>query len=162
MEKQVITWHGRKYYLLGVDENGDKYFLVEPSWDCGWYWGFGYIVTFTNKRNPEKSRDIKSWSHFDNEFLDSSKGDAYTLFNNLLKDSTVDHSHLFELVDYMMSYYTLSKAAALFRRRYSYQTERARLDLIDRKDYEDEINKKMLPALFAKIKQLLSPNSDED
>lgn len=29
-------------YYIG-DVNGEKIYLRPPSWDCGWYWGFGYL-----------------------------------------------------------------------------------------------------------------------
>jgi hypothetical protein len=28
--------------LLGKN-NGQDIYLSPPSWDCGWYWGFGYL-----------------------------------------------------------------------------------------------------------------------
>ena len=68
MEKQTLTIFGKKNYLLGTDQNGRKLFLVAPSWDCGWYWGFGYIETYTNNRHPERSKDIASHNHFDSLF----------------------------------------------------------------------------------------------
>ena len=64
MEKEVITKFGRKYYLLGKDAEGTKYWLEEPSWDCNWYWGFGYVQTFDRSGN-----DIDSHQHFDILFL---------------------------------------------------------------------------------------------
>lgn len=43
MEKKVITWHGKEYYLLGKDSEGINYYLKEASWDYDWHWGFGYV-----------------------------------------------------------------------------------------------------------------------
>lgn len=55
---------GKEVYLIGINEDGEKVFLEEPSWDCGWYWGFGYLETYTNNRQITRSRDIQSHSHF--------------------------------------------------------------------------------------------------
>ena len=50
-------------YLLGEDSNGIRHWLEAPSWDCKWYWGFGYVETYTNNKNPQFSKDIQSHSH---------------------------------------------------------------------------------------------------
>lgn len=47
MDKQRSRAFGKKIYLLGEDKCGDRYWLEEPFWDCGWYWGFGYIETYS-------------------------------------------------------------------------------------------------------------------
>jgi hypothetical protein len=57
MEKKVIEKFGKKAYLLGI-VNGEKEYLIEPSWDCGWYWGGGYL----------SSRSMHT--HFNSCFLD--------------------------------------------------------------------------------------------
>ena len=48
MKKQTTTAFKKKIYLLGADAEGTKYWLEAPSWDCDWYWGFGYVETYTN------------------------------------------------------------------------------------------------------------------
>lgn len=35
LEKQKIRKFNRDMYLLGIDEDGTKYWLQAPSWDCG-------------------------------------------------------------------------------------------------------------------------------
>ena len=54
---------GKDVYLLGEDISGVKYWLESAKWDCGWYWGFGYIKTYTQNNSPETSRDISSHQH---------------------------------------------------------------------------------------------------
>lgn len=29
--------------LIGTDHNDEKIYLSKHSWDCNWYWGFGYL-----------------------------------------------------------------------------------------------------------------------
>ena len=38
MNKTTFT---KRYKLGKVD--GENIYLSAPSWDCGWYWGFGYL-----------------------------------------------------------------------------------------------------------------------
>lgn len=28
---------------LGTTLDNEKLYLSKPSWDCDWYWGFGYV-----------------------------------------------------------------------------------------------------------------------
>lgn len=37
MEKCKKYMFGKRIYLLGADEDGIRYWLEEPSWDCDWY-----------------------------------------------------------------------------------------------------------------------------
>jgi hypothetical protein len=66
MEKQKDHAFGKDVYLLGTDENGIRYWLEAASWDCGWYWGFGYIETYKNNQTPSKAQDFDSHEHANN------------------------------------------------------------------------------------------------
>ena len=59
MKKKQIRVFGHNYYLLGTYKDGKKYYIQEPTWDCGWYWGGIYINSFTNKL-PSLSVSISS------------------------------------------------------------------------------------------------------
>ena len=91
MEKRIVNWHGKKYYLLGINQEGKKEYLQEPSWDCDWYWGFGYVVEFSNNKNPEKSKDFNGWTHCDSLFFDKNVA-CYELYKKHFKDPILkDH-----------------------------------------------------------------------
>lgn len=64
LPKRTYKMFDKNIYLIGINEYDEKVFLEEPSWDCGWYWGFGYLETYTNNRQITRSRDICSHSHF--------------------------------------------------------------------------------------------------
>ena len=68
MKKKIINKFG-KHFLLGINHDGEYVWLEKESWDCGWYWGFGYLHTYSNNRCPERSRDLNSHFHFDSTFL---------------------------------------------------------------------------------------------
>ena len=69
IEKKKTEAFGKKTFLLGEDEEGVKYWLTAAKWDCGWYWGFGYIETYTNNKNPNNARDISSHSHWNSSIV---------------------------------------------------------------------------------------------
>ena len=73
MKKQKNHAFGKDIYLLGKDNGDTLYWLEAGSWDCKWYWGFGYVETYTNNNHPSRSRDISSHQHFDSLFLTKTK-----------------------------------------------------------------------------------------
>ena len=156
MKKQTLTIFGKKNYLLGTDKNGKKLFLVAPSWDCGWYWGFGYIETYTNNSHPERSRDIATHNHFDSLFgtIFGTNCTFYDGFKNIIIDSTLSDNELWKLCDYMETFYCLNETAEVLKRGYSHYDERAKLDIVKDEAYAERINKVILPELFKHIEDL--------
>ena len=152
MKKQTLTIFGKKNYLLGTDQNGRKLFLVAPSWDCGWYWGFGYVETYTNNSHPERSRDIASHNHFNHLF--GNNCNLYDGFKRIIKDSTLDDDEIWMLVDYMRTFYCLNETAEVLKHGDSHYSERAKLDIVKDEAYAERINKVVLPELFKHIEDL--------
>ena len=154
MKKKMTKAFGKNIYLLGRDAEGTNYWLEEPTWDCDWYWGFGYVETYTNNMNPKLAKDILSHQHFNGLFL-SGRQNAFDEFKDFFAETPLTDDEIYELVDYMQTFYTLSKAAEVFRHGYSWQTARAKLDVLKDEHIENRINKTMLPELFEKVKKLL-------
>ena len=155
MEKRIINKFG-KHYLLGINKDSEYVWLEKESWDCGWYWGFGYLHTFTNNRQPERSRDLSAHFHFDSTFLngpDCSKD----MFKNYFTETVLTDDEMWILCDLMMTYYTLKKTAELFKHGYSYQTQKAKIEKVQSETHYDLVNKVWLPEVFKKIEQLLTP-----
>lgn len=46
-KKNTIVKDNKKFFYLGKDKNGLKYFLDEPKFYCGWYYSFNNITVFT-------------------------------------------------------------------------------------------------------------------
>lgn len=155
MEKKIINKFG-KHYLLGINKAGEKVWLEEPSWDCGWYWGFGYIHTYTNNNQPERSRDLSTHTHFDSLFLKGPEC-ARDMFKQYFKTTVLTDDEIWEFCDYMKTFYTLKAVAELFKNGYSHQTERAKLESLKSEEQRDLINKSWLPEVFARIRALLTP-----
>lgn len=155
MEKKVINWHGDKFYLLGKDKEGKKYWLQAPEWSCGWYWIFGCVDVLSNNRNPELSRDIDLHTHFHYLFLNNKSQYAKDLFENLFVETPLNENEVYQLIDYMMSCYNLRTTAEILNRGYSHQTETAKIDVLKNEDLVNYINKTLLPAIFERINKLL-------
>ena len=156
MEKKIINRFG-KHYLLGIDKDGNYVWLEKESWDCGWYWGFGYLHTYTNNKNPESAIDISAHFHFDSTFLNGPDC-SYKMFKNYFQETVLTDDEIWELCDYMKTFYTLKSVAELFKHGYSRQTERAKVEKIQSETQYDLVNKVWLPEVFKRIENLLTPN----
>ena len=155
LKKKTARAFNKKIYLLGQDQDGINYYLEAPSWDCGRYWGFGYIETYTNNNNPAKAKDIRTHQHFDTLFFKGNKC-AYDVFKEFFTRTTLSDNEIWLLLDYMQTFYTLRESAELFGIGYSYYTEKAKLDTLKNTELVNKINDDLLPVLFEKIDKLLS------
>lgn len=154
MKKKQINKFGT-HYLLGINHDGEYVWLEKESCDCGWYWGFGYLHTYTNNKQPERSKDISSHFHFDSTFLNKNKSSRDT-FKEYFKETVLTDSEIYELCDYMKTFYTLKSVAELFKHGYSWQTEKAKIEDLKSEEQRDLVNKVWLPEVFKRIEELLT------
>jgi hypothetical protein len=171
MSKQKTKAFGKDVYLLGKRKDGDFIWLQAASWDCEWYWGFGYIETYTNNKHPELSRDINSHSHWSGlvgkqERYNTEKG-CFQLDNDYIHHlndnpdmvaTVLTDTESWELADLMQSFYTLKETAELFHSGTSHLTSSVAVKFTD-KELETHINKELLPKIFDRVYQILTPNS---
>lgn len=155
MEKAVVNVFG-EHYLLGVGASGTKYYLEKESWDCGWYWGFGYVHSYTNNRCPSASRDIATHNHFNNMFLDGPRN-GFDEFKLFFADTVLTDNEIWTFIELMKTAYILREAAEVFGRGGAHYTTNPCADIIKNPDYVDKINKELLPEIFDKVKELLTP-----
>ena len=154
MEKQKQHVFGKDVYLLGSDEQDIYYWLEAPSWDYGWYWGFGYIETYTNNKNPSKSRDITSHQHANN-FM----SDWFTEWNGskpILKDKTFNDKEGWELCELFEQFYFLKDAAKNFKRGKCHIANTI-LPTWEKPELTKEINEILIPHITKRILEILTP-----
>lgn len=113
MKKQTIQKFG-KHWLLGLDEDNQKVWLEDFEWSCGWYWSGGYLHTFTNNRQPEKSRDISSHYHVDG-LTKTYNANLFDAFKKHLHDITLTDAELWKLCDWFKVFYTLRDSAEVMQ-----------------------------------------------
>lgn len=169
-KRKVIARPGRKtVYLLGADKDGILYWIEEASWNCGWYWVFGYVETYTNNAKPQISRDIQSHQHFDG-FI--GKQESYNLEkrcwqlssnyvhhlndeHSVFAETVLTDNESWQLSELMKRFYILKETAELFGRGGAYISEAD--ENLKRPEIVKEINEVILPALFEEVYSLLSP-----
>lgn len=130
-----------RYFLGKRRDDNELVYLLKPSWDCDWYWGFGYL----------ESKHI--FSHFNSDILKEQKC-SFDNFKDYFVETPLSDDDIWILCDYMMTFYKLRDVAEVFRHGNSWQTQRATIDCLVDKDLENKINKELLPSLFKKIDEL--------
>lgn len=134
LKKKTSHAFKKEVYLLGADDSGVLYWLEAPSWDCGWYWGFGYVENYTNNEHPNKSKDIISHTHISSIF---EKNDVIDMNNGLLINPTYTKNEGVKLSGLFTKFYELKVIA-------------------ERDKPNRQINEIELPELFKEIIKILS------
>lgn len=174
MKKRKSRAFGKDVYLLGKNAEGYTLWLEEPKWDCGWYWGFGYIETYTNKENPAKARDRSSHSHFsglvgNQEYYDHEKGCfrkgdyVHNVYDSpRLVETCFSSAEGWQLSELFREFYLLKDMADYTHRQpCGCHLTTSPVDQGDMSDWHKHINEVMIPKITAKILEILSPAEGE-
>lgn len=131
-----------KQILIGKNDNRSIY-LTAPSWDCGWYWGFGYLG----------NKD----SHYHIDTLGKGKV-LFEAFKNHFGDTlVVRESQLWTLCELFQTFYDLKNTAEVLGRGGSHYTYNPCKDIITNKQEVERINTIVLPHIFEEIYKILIP-----
>jgi len=157
MKKTKSHAFDKDCYLLGRDKDGDLIWLEAARWDCGWYWGFGYIEVYTHQADPANSRDTSSHSHWSGLTGKQEGGRHLHHINEALDETVLTDAESWELSDLMKTFYTLKEASEVFGRGGSHLTDKGNHEFLKDGDMVKKINEVMLPQLFEAVYQILSP-----
>jgi len=137
---QNLTIWTRKIKLGVVD--CENIYLSAPSWDCDWYWGFGYLG---NKACHYHLNGIDKNINLHDALLEHF-GDSLVIKNDGV---------LWTFCELVKTAYTLKETAEVFGRGSSNYTNNPCSSLIIDKKKVDEINKIILPKIFDEIYRLI-------
>lgn len=152
LKKMMDIRNGEKNYFLGLNSNGDKMWLVAPSWDCDWYWGLGYIKIYQQNWMPSKARDILCSTHFDYVF--PSYGSFIDEFNN----TPFTKDEKWEIYEYMKELYTLHHYADMMHRNgmnITKGSDALRNEEDDNIKEYNRINKILIPNVWKELETIL-------
>lgn len=147
LAKEQLHLFGKDYFLLGINQEGEKVYLENFSWDCGWYWGGGYLETF-NKRKT----DINSHYHFKG-ITEGENINLFDAFNKHFKYSVLTTLEKWEFCDLMQSFYSLREGAEVTGRGGSHYTSPL---LKPNKVLADSLNKIIADEVAPIVRGLLS------
>lgn len=136
-----------KRIFLGIDSEGENIYYYSPSWDCGWYWSFGYLG------NNNRSYSLKSLI----------EGASFDNIKNHFSDKfVIKNSNIWVFLELAKTAYALKETAEILGRGGSHMTTNPVKDIIINKDEVTRINKTVLPEIFDEINNLLVSNQDND
>lgn len=139
---------------MGVVDGEDIY-LSPPSWDCGWYWGFGYLGNKNCHYHIDGLKKIEKYNFekkvWEYEFVNLYDG----LKRHFGKTLKVRESRLWTLAELFESFYSLRQTAEVLGRGGSHLTSNPCKDIIINVDEVKRINTIVLPAIFDAIHSIL-------
>lgn len=129
-----------KHYMGTV--SGERIYLSPPSWDCDWYWGFGYLGNNNCHYHLDGlNRELNLYDAIKKHFGRSL----------VIKDD----KDLWTFCELVLSAYTLKETAEVLGRGGSHMTTNPCADIIINKDEVTRINEIVLPAIFNEINKIL-------
>ena len=175
LEKRKSHAFSKDIFLLGADAEGQLIWLEAPKWDCGWYWGFGYLESYTNNKNPEIAKDINMHQHFSGfvgyqEKYNIEKGvwQKGEYIHNVydspkLLETTFTEKEGWKLSELFKQFYLLKDMAG-----YTHKTPAGchltispiEQNDVRMKEWHKEINTVMIPKITDEIMRMLTPVSE--
>lgn len=156
MNKKKIKVFGKNVFLLGEDNNGVRYYLQEFSWDCDWYWGGGYVITYTNNRNPERSKGINSLQHFDTLFLRDYRKNGFDKFNIFFANTPFTNDEIWKICELMKTFYICREYSDTIHRGGANYTANPVASTIKSDDEYNRINNEVIPAIINSLYAILN------
>jgi uncharacterized coiled-coil protein SlyX len=111
--------------------SGEKIFLSKHSFDCGWYWGFGYI----GNKNLH--------CHFDGAFLTGAPNTPKEIFDTC----NFTECEWWVIRDLFIQAYALKDVAAVYRHGGHQTTKKGLTDIIHSSEMADRANKDLQTVL---------------
>lgn len=130
-------------YLLGKVD-GENIYLSPPSWDCGWYWGFGYLGNNNCHYHLSGLNQGKN-QHFRDALLEHFKGKSIFCHDGLT----------WTFCELVLTAYSLKETAEILGRGGSHCTTNPVADIIKNENETKRINEVVLPAIFDEIDKTL-------
>lgn len=145
-----------RYVKIGISSKWDgNMFIERPSWDCGRYWGFGYLERWNNIIG-----DIDFHTHMDSCFRENKDGRSCNWFDGM-KD-LFDGGDVFEndkdrwkFLEIVKTIYSLKETAEVLGRGGSLYGNNPCMELIKNHDEVRRINCKVIPALIDEMYKVL-------
>lgn len=152
--KRVFSWHGKTYYYLGKDESRTNYYLENAHFDCEWYWGIGYIESFTNNNRPELSKDIVTHEHFDSKILNG-KSNGFDNFKQVFPVNPFSDNEIWKICELMKSAYTARHYSDMLHIGGAHYTSNPAKETIQNETEYNRINKSVIPAIMTELYKIL-------
>ena len=132
-------------YVLWQDEYGNTVYLEKAKFECGWYWGLGYLETYHGNR-------WESHTHFE-KFFHGHKC-AFEIIKDELETPFTD-DELWKICEIMKSLYTARNYSDMLYRGGAHYTTNPCKEVIKNDSEYDRINKVVIPALLKELYSIM-------
>lgn len=131
---------------LGTIDNRPIY-LSPPSWDCGWYWGFGYLGN--------------SDCHYHVDGIAEKNQNLYDALKEHFGESLIvkDDKDIWVLAELFKTFYILKKTAELYHSGGAGITTNPLTEIIKNETDRRKINEEIMPLIFNEIHKILTKYS---
>lgn len=169
IKKMQTTRRGKEVLLLGKGKDGKNLYLVKASWDCGWYWGFGYVQSY-NRGGIEWHTHIDSsfmgvqkvWDIDKNKFVETDY--IHNIYDApILAETTFSKEEGWQLSELFKQFYKFKEVAEILHIGGAGITtlcDYLKIDYPEKEARCKEINEVILPQIFEKIYSILTPKKD--
>ena len=134
--------NGKDKIRLGTRKSDGKgIFLTKPTWDCSWYWGFGYLG------NRNEHFHLSSYAN----------GRNINMYDALTTDYDLNpkiKAKLWDFCELVKTAYVLKETAEVLGRGGSHYTKNVCASIIKNTDEVKRINEIVLPAIFEKLNNI--------
>lgn len=141
--------------------DGENIYLSPPKWDCGWYWGFGYLGNKNCHYHVDGLKKVETWNEdkkvLTHMFLNLYEGFRYHFGDSFIVKRDKDIWTLAELFE---TFYKLKETAEILGRGGAHMSANPCKDVIINADETKRINEVVLPAIFEEIYKILDRNAD--
>ena len=161
-KKRSFSWHGNKYFYIGQDANGICYYYQESTFDCDWYWGVGYIESFTNNAHPEIARDISGHTHFNYLMQEQNKKNLYHVdaFKKVFPVNPFSDKEIWKILEIVETLYTARKYSDMLHTGSAHITENpCKAIIANEKEYK-RINETVIPALLNELYKIMTEETE--
>jgi len=136
-----IDWNTKIFFGINKETN-ERIYLDKPSWDCGWYWGFGYLG------NKDCHYHLSSYKN----------GRNINMYDALITDYDLNakiKENLWEFCELVESSYVLKETAEVLGRGGSHYTTNVCSDIIKNEVEVKRINEVVLPKIFDALYKII-------
>lgn len=119
------TRQADKYALLGKTEEGNRVYMREAEYSCGWYFSFGNLAIFEGG-----ATEPHTLTHWNSYFTGSSHVQPSDIKDKLVETPFEDEV-LWMLCDWMKTFYALKEVSGIYSRGNSHITQRTHGELKD-------------------------------
>lgn len=152
-----------KYVKLGTSTEFDgDVFIERPSWECGWFWGFGYLERWNARKG-----DLDFHTHINSQFSKNKDGRSCNWYEGMKdvfdKGDVFENDHQrWQFLEIVKTIYNLQMTAEVLGRGGSFYDTNPLSDEIYNPIEVLRINEDLIPKLIDEMYKVLGVVPDEE